>query len=353
MKMRRFLTAAILALMGCASCSVWESEPSVSGGSIRIHLSSGEIRTRAVGDGVVADGGGIYINAGVPDLVILLADSNGDIIKTYPGSDAILQADPTATEMAVTFTGLTNASDEVHTVYAFANTAGLWAMESGGSAVTDLTALTTASSVEALRFTALAADTAPELTNNRLPMSAKGTVVVSSSHNGEVSLEMIRCVAKVTIDFVNNTGAALRLDGFNFSIENLCPDRGFVTPHDLPDVPTGINYGDIVKNVGDNVTFTYDEVNERGETKPYTFFVFPGTAPGGEYLLNASFTANGAAEASSFTGLPVHDDHAVNITSLERNQHLHIVTRISKGLTVSFNFEVKDWEARTETVTFD
>jgi len=43
----------------------------------------------------------------------------------------------------------------------------------------------------------------------------------------------------------------------------------------------------------------------------------------------------------------------VDITSLERNQHLHIVTRISKGLTVSFNFEVTDWTELEETVEFD
>ncbi len=341
MKKGRTLLAFALALLAIVSCSKQETGPLVPAGELRIVLNTGAIRTRATtpGDGVVADGGGIYLDNGTPDLVILVADSNGDIVKTYPGTNAILQADPTTTEMSVSITGL---SDGTHTVYAFGNTEGLWTMDG----CTDLTTLTTASAVEALQFTALSADTVPTLTNDRLPSSATGTVTLTNG-NAEIALEMIRCVAKVTMEFINKTGASLELDGFNFSLEDLCPTTGYVAPHDLPEVPAGIAYGDIVQNVGDDVTFT------SGESKNYSFYVFPGTAPDGKYLLNAGFTANNAADASSFTDLPVHDDHAVDITSLERNQHLHIVTRISKGLTVSFNFEVTDWTTKEETVQFD
>ncbi len=345
--MKRLLTAAFLALTCLLSCTKQEAGLSVPGRNVRILLNTGEIQTRATtpGDSVVADGGGIYLDGSkVPDLVILIADSNGDIVSTYPGSsNATLQADPTVTAMSVSFTGL---SDGEHTVYAFANTEGLWAMESGGSAVTHLTSLTTVSNVESLVFSSLTADTCPALTNDRLPLSASGSVTVTNG-NGEVALEMIRCVAKVTMEFINKTGNSLELDGFNFSLEDLCPTTGYVAPHDLPDVPAGIAYGDIVENVGDDVVFADKE------SKSYSFYVFPGTAPDGKYLLNAGFTANNAADASSFSGLPVHDDHAVDITSLERNQHLHIVTRISKGLTVSFNFEVTDWTTLEETLTFD
>ncbi|MCR5827377.1 MAG: FimB/Mfa2 family fimbrial subunit [Bacteroidales bacterium] len=340
--MRNNLIIAIIALVCLTSCTQKDPVCPVPDGELRIVLSTGVIQTKATtpGDGVVDDGGGIYLDgSSVPDLVILIADSISNIVATYPGANATLQANPTTTEMSVSFTGL---SDGTHTVYAFGNTKGLWAMDG----CTDLTTLTTASAVEDLQFTALTADTTPALTNSRLPSSAKGTVTVTNG-NGEISLEMIRCVAKVTISFVNNTGAALELDGFNFSIEDLSPTTGYVIPYSLPSVPAGIAYGDIVQNVGDDVTFT------SGESKNYSFYVFPGTAPDGKYLLNAGFTANNAADASSFTDLPVHDDHAVDITSLERNQHLQIVTRISKGLTVSFNFEVTDWKENEETVHFD
>ncbi len=330
----------VAAALAALSCTREESAAPV-GGSISISLGVRPIGTRATspGDGSPADGGGIFISAGLPDLVILIADPAGDIVARYPESGS-LQADPTTTAMAVSFTGL---DEGVHTVYAFANTGGAnpWAMSA------DFADLLTADDVEALQFSPLPADTCPDAAD-RLPLSARGSVSVSSGGTGEVSLQMIRCVAKVTIDFVNRTGAALTLDDFAFSLENLCPDRGYVCPRALPDLPSGISYGDIVHPEEDGIALG------TGEVQSYSFYVFPGVAVprSRDYLLNVGFTANGSAEPNSYSDLPVHDDHAVNIVSLERNQHLHIVTRISRGLTVSFNFEVADWIANTESVLF-
>jgi len=332
---------AFMALICTVSCKKEAALP-VPDGELRILLNTGVIQTRATtpGDGVVSDGGGIYLDgSNVPDLVILVTNSSGNIVATYPGANATLQGSPTTTAMSVSISGL---SDGPHTVFAFGNTTGLWPMD--GCA--NLTDLTTATAVEALQFTALSADTVPTLQNSRLPSSATGTVTVTNG-NGEISLEMIRCVAKVTMEFINKTGAALELDGFQFSLEDLCPDCGYVAYHALPSVPAGITYGDIVANIGDDVTFADKE------SKQYVFYVFPGTAPDGKYLLNASFTANSAGTPSSYIDLPVHDDHAIDIVSLERNQHLHIVTRISKGTTVSFNFEVIDWDELEESMHFD
>jgi len=339
--MKKFFTIVALTLLGIVSCSKRATEPPVSGGTLQIVLNTGMIQTRATtpGDGEVADGGGIYLDNGTPDLVILVFGSDGNLDETYPGTNATLQGTPETTEMSVSISSL---EDDTYTVYAFGNTEGLWAMDG----CTDLTTLATTAAVEALQFTALATDTAPTLTNGRLPLSATGTVTISNG-NGEISLEMIRCVAKVTMEFVNQTGAALELDGFNFSIEDICPNTAYVAPHTLPDVPAGVTIGQIVMNIGDDITFANEE------SKTYSFFVFPSKAPNGQYLFNAGFTANNAAQASSFTDLPVHDDHSVDITSLERNQHLHIVTRISKGTTVSFNFVVLDWDELEEIVHFD
>ena len=55
----------------------------------------------------------------------------------------------------------------------------------------------------------------------------------------------------------------------------------------------------------------------------------------------------------SFTNLPVHTPKSLDITSLIRNQYLQIVTTVSKGLDVSFNFKVNEWEEHKEYVTFD
>ena len=350
--MKRYLLIAAIAIFAALSCSREEfvvQERGKGDVTISFRTSGAYSRSTVPGDGNVADGGGISISGGIPDLVILIANSSGTIVKTYPGSGSTLSPDPDPAELSVTFAGLDN---ETHTAYAFANTGGLWSMSSGGTPVTDLTTLATASQVEALQFDPLAADTCPALQNGMLPLSAKGTFDVGTSGNGEVSLQMLRCVAKVTMEFINNTGYSLELDDFSFALKNLCPDRGFVTPHTLPDLPGGITYGDIEEDAGDDNVLA---VSGDGSSLKYEFFVFPGVAVtrSREYALDVAFRANDAASIKNYTDLPIHDNRAVDVMSLERNQHLHISTKISKGLTVSFNFEVQPWEAKTEQVLFE
>ena len=352
--MKRYLLIFALAVLAALSCSREELTVSREGqGEVTISFRTSGVYARSTvpGDGNVADGGGVYIdqNDGTPDLVILVADPSGTIVKTYPGSGSALQDGAEATEMSVTISGL---DPGIHTVYAFANTEGLWNMSSGGSSVTDLTTLTLASQVEALQFSPLSADTCPALMSGRLPMSAKGTFEIGTTGNGELSLQLLRCVAKITMEFINNTENELTLDDFSYALRNLCPDRGFVVPHALPDLPSGITYGDIEEIVGDGVVLdaSGDDVSHKDE-----FLVFPGVAVprSRDYTLDVAFRANGAASVKNFVDLPIHDDRAVNVVSLERNQHLHIRTKISKGLTVSFNFEVEPWEQKTEQILFE
>ena len=77
----------------------------------------------------------------------------------------------------------------------------------------------------------------------------------------------------------------------------------------------------------------------------------------GPYTCDIAFTLfkNESNEHTyTYSDLPVHDDHAVSIPSLARNRHLHIVTKISQGTTVSFNFEVAGWgEPLVEQVSFN
>ena len=349
--MKRYLLIAALAIFTVLSCS--REEPAVQGGgevTISFRTCGAYARSTVPGDGDPADGGGIYISGGVPDLVILIANSGGAIEGVYPGSGSILQDDPSSTELSVTFSGLTTGT---HTAYAFANMEDCpWDLSTGGSPVTDLTGLTTAAQVEALQFGPFAANTAPEIENGRMPLSGKGTFEVSGTGNGEVSLELLRCVAKISMEFVNNTGASLSLDDFDFALKNLCPDRGFAAPHTLPDLPAGITYGNVVKNVGDGTVLN---ASGTGSSVKYEFLVFPGVAVprSRDYTLDVAFRANGAASVKDYDDLPIHDNRAVDIVSLERNQHLHIVTKISMGLTVSFNFEVVPWKQMTEQVLFE
>lgn len=366
--MKRFLLITLIALLGAVSCYREEAAaPAVGNCGLRIDFGTGLLQTRA-GDGNVADGGGIYIddsdlNDLKPDLVILVVNnSTGNVVGKYPddapgsGVDSKLETGADATAMSVTFT---NLDEGPHTVYAFANTGGYWAMVGQGGSDPDdyLLSLSTGAAIEALQFSDLVANVCPYDENNppdRLPLSAKGTVSVSSEHTGEVSLEMLRCVAKVTAEFVNNTGSDLTLEDYSNTIVGICPNTGYVIAHDT-DYPDGAVAGNIVVA---KPSLEIPAIDALDDSKPgsttMTWYVFPSSGP---YTCNIGFTLfkGGANEhVYTYSNLPVHDDHAVSIPSLARNRHLHIVTKISKGTTVSFNFEVAGWgEPMVEQVLFD
>lgn len=369
--MRKILTVTLLALIGLVSCTEKETLPtSGGGGELRIVFNTGELITKTDPLPSWNDGSGIYIDnttpgSPSPDLVILVADaSSGDIIGTYPSSNAKLEGTPTSTLMSVSIKGLGDGiGDRSVIVFAFANTEGLWAMQVPGSPATqvsDLTSLTTKTQVESLVFTPLSANTCPELIDidpsddedvlDRLPLSARASTTVASNGNGEISLSMLRCVAKVTAEFVNNTGDDLTLYGFYNSFIGMCPTSGFVMAGSNPDIA-----GSTGNLIGEEASLFIAQES----SLPKSWYVFPSTGP---YTCDVHFWLNetdylsnntSSEDYFSYSGLEVHDDHARDLTILKRNQHLHIVTRISKGLAVSFSFQVKNWTSKTETVEFN
>lgn len=371
--MKRFLLIILIALLGAVSCYREEvAAPSAGNCELKIDFGTGLLRTRA-GDGNVADGGGIYIDVTdpenpIPDLVILVVkNATNTVVGTYPdpapdsGVDSRLETLTDATAMSVTFKSLDEGE---HTVYAFANTGGYWGMvgQGGGQDADEyLLSLTTKSAIESLKFSDLfatvGASFCPYDENNapdRLPLSAKGSVNVSSLHTGEVSLEMQRCVAKVTAEFVNNTGDSLTLFDYSNIIRGMCPNSAYVIPGD-PDYPAGTLAGDIIASETQlGIPAADAQDSSKPGTRTMNWYVFPSSGP---YTCDIGFTLfkNEVNEHTyTYSNLPVHDDHAVSIPSLPRNRHLHIVTKISKGTTVSFNFEVAGWgEPIVEQVLFD
>lgn len=325
------------------------------GGVVTFHFATGALQTRAnaPGDGEVADGGGIYASGGEPDLVILIAASDHSIVKRYcgtdPTSDGELQS-LTDTEASIAFDFSTHPAGD-YKVYAFGNTEGLWPMTSDG--VNTLTAadlmdpakIADETDILALQFRPFAADTAPDLVDlgdpslARLPVSACGELEVTAKKNGQVRLELVRCVAKVTAEFINNSGEALTLTDYTDSFVGICPDRGYVLPHD-PDSPAGAVAGDLTAREGSLVIANNGHVSSH-------WYVFPSTGP---YTCDISFRISGTLH--SYSDLPVTNSRRQDIPALARNQHIHIVTRISKGLKASFNFEVADWDEHEEEVTF-
>lgn len=342
----------LLTLLGAVSCTSVET----SGGSLRIVFETGDVQTKAAGpDGNVEDGGGIFINEGVPDVVILISNADNEIVATYPSSGrggiltGSVEGTPAPLQASISFTGLTGSA--TYTVYAFANAQGLWAMKCGEDPVSNLTDLTSAARVEALQFQPTAGDKDAygclAVKASRLPLSAKGAVTLTSLGNGEISLRLQRCVAKVTAVFENQCGEDLLLHDFSNTFYHMCPETGYVVPHET-DYP--VNHGDSYDGA---LSAIEAELSiDADETVSQSWYVFPSL---GYYTCDISFDLEDAGNTvhCNYTDLPVLDDHGRDISYLARNQHLTIITRISRGRTVSFNFEVADWNSKTETVTFN
>ena len=356
-RLSRCVIAAIAVLSLTCSCN---KEEVIHGGIVSFSISTGSPITRAdsPGDGNVADGGGIFIADGKPDLIILIADSNGTIVKKYDGTingtDGDLQS-LSDTQATIAF-DFTDQDTGEFSIYAFGNAQGLWSMTSDGSNVLSrsdlINTLSSKSDIEGLQFRPLVADTAPSLIDNRLPITAKGSFTVSAENNGQVSLELIRCVAKVTAEIVNNTGAELSLTDYQHAINGICSDRAYVleNPSSIPD---GTVSGAITATEASlTIPAFIQDPDDPESTIPgrysQSWYVFPSLGP---YTADISFTSG--SNTYNYTALPITDYRRQDIMSLSRNQRLHIVTRISKGMYVSFNFEVADWLEKTEEVQFD
>lgn len=313
--------------------------------SVVLTFSTGELLTRA-GDEDVADGGGIAFDNGKPDLFIAIANYSGTVVATYCGEDVTDKVErltpSSATQISIRFKDIANSGD--YTVYAMANTAdGLWGAPANSSA---WEVINNASDLDALMFTALTGSTLPSVTD-RMPLSAKGTLHVNEGLNGQVELELLRCVAKVGFKFKNETNENLTLEGCNVTLKGINPTQGYLFPQTEDATGTA---RDLVL-----ISSTLDPIPSGATTGLYgDLLVFPSIAPtqsvGSRYLCNISFTVGG--QSKSFTDLPIHDKQSRDIPSLGRNQYLQIETRINKGNNVSFNFEVLDWDEKTEDIYF-
>lgn len=357
--MKRFLAYGFLALLTLFSCR--REETTEFGGTLSIRFSTvglQETKATTPGDGTVDDGGGIYVDGeGVPDLVILIANSitghgdYGKIVQKYPTVGTLQSSSSTEAVIKFDFSALPAGE---YTVYAFGNTEGLWDMTTDGEDTysgATLTNLTTAAQVEALHFKPIDTAEGAGLQEGRLPVTAKASLTVSAGKNGEAYLELLRCVAKVTAIIVNNTGEAMNLYDYHHTVYGISPDEGYVIPHeeDVTGTPGNL-VADPCTKYGNPDFFI--PISASGSL-PYNWYVFPSTGP---YTIDIRFTLNKGGEGEktyTYTDLPVTNWRAEDIPALGRNQHLTVTTRISKGLTVSFNFEVNEWTEHTASVEFD
>ncbi len=334
---------SFMILSGILTLLVWSgcTRTPQPAGYVTLSFFTGEPQTRA-GDGVVFDGGGIAFDDDIPDLKILLTDADGYVIARYPDpspSPASSLVRGTATDASVRFSGIPKGE---YKVYAAANTASTLALSG-----VNWNTIDTGTALEALTFTALAESTPPSV-GDRMPLSAVGTLSVNNAGNGQASLQLLRCVAKVEVAFKNLTGAELSLTDCSVTLNNINPTSGYLFRPEGEDM-TGTRRN-LALASGQSLAF--DSTGD-GQTQTVgPALVFPSVAPAepGYYACNVSFTYD--ETPMSFTNLPVHDRKSQNILSLERNQYLKIEIRISNQADISFNFEVCDWTPKTETIIF-
>lgn len=382
----RIYPAALLAALLLVWSSCDEKEPHGSSkGRVEVSITTGELPTKAP-SGDPADGGGIIVDgSGNPDLMIAIANSGGSLVAWYPDDffNASMSNDYSSecntaltdeTTSTVFFTGLLRANGP-YTVYAVANTAGLPA-----GVLSSIKEYTTASQMEALQLSVDSGQPAFEdgSHNACMPITAKGTLNVLASGNGQVDLQLLRPVARISVTFKNETGDAdlevhackVIIGDYNSSWSGaINPSRGYLFQHS-PDSVSG--YGRHLEIdapvIAGNDKLIFDAQNK---STLDTVQVFPSVAPtrqvGSRYLCTISFriTKSGQTynsgddqtyDAYSFPDLPVHDSRSADILYLGRNQHLKIETRITKQASLhdySFNFEVQDWDPKYNYLTFD
>ena len=329
---------AVLVLLSSFSCTQQEQPY----GAVTISLSSGLPETR--GPAEVRDGSEIFLDGeGKPDLVLLIFKGN-DLYAKYPSTTATVIGDePDPKDLQIKFS---NIEQGEYTVYALANTAGLWTMSGDPTS-----ASITRDETEALYFTSLPIVPDPNSDTSRMPLTAKSTLSVNAIGNGNLSMTLTRPVARVVFQFVNSSGHTLKLQPFNAALKKMNPDRGYLFQH-TPDTPAGTTYGDLTYNKA-SLDLAKDDVYE------FVSLVYPGSE---SYLCDVSFSIaevdgheldNTSQHDFEYTDLKIYNNWGEDITSLARNQQLTVKVRVGVGLMLSFSFEVGGWTKETETVTFN
>ena len=347
---------ALLILLSGISCSRQEQ----AAGGITLTLSSGLPETRGATpeetSANVRDGKEIYFENGVPDLVLLLF-SGDDLVAKYPGTGTDLMTSPTPTGQDLRVRIATDLNGNMlsagtYSIYALANTKGLWGDP-------DIASIATKAAADALVFS-----TRPTaLKEDRMPLTAIGTVEVNSSGNGAAELSLLRPVGKVVVRFINNYGKTLTLSPFSLTLRNMSASSGYLFPHTSGDIPGGVTYEDLTKTVSSPETLTLPDYIAQGEVYEYASLVYPGVAgnlSAGDFTCDLSFsitqvggTPLATPQDFDFAKLSILNKRGEDVTSIARNQQLTITVNISQGKMLSFSFEVGAWGRNTELVTFD
>lgn len=168
------------------------------------------VATRAVGNGNVADGGGMA------DLTVFLVDANDNIVARQSFGD--LSA---VTTQTVTFSYLRLGT---YTIYAYANTEGndWFTMPAEGE--------TSFASYKDALLKPLDGTVSPVVKNGRMPLTGKANVTIQEGTGNSARVEMKRPVGKLAIIITNNRN--ITIEPTSMSLGNVFPTTGYVFAHD-------------------------------------------------------------------------------------------------------------------------
>lgn len=168
------------------------------------------VATRAVGNGNVADGGGMA------DLTVFLVDANDNIVARQSFGD--LSA---VTTQTVTFSYLRLGT---YTIYAYANTEGndWFTMPAEGE--------TSFASYKDALLKPLDGTVSPVVGNGRMPLTGKANVTISEGTGNSARVEMKRPVGKLAVIITNNRN--ITVEPTSMSLGNVFPTTGYVFAHD-------------------------------------------------------------------------------------------------------------------------
>lgn len=336
-------------------------------GCISFTFYTGEPLTRAIGNGVPADGGGIAVVGNEPDIVLALADNSGSIVAWYPNKVGDLYtsdcSSSSTTEATISFE---SPEKGTYSVYAVANSHWLRTSETNPALSSVFQNATTVSQLEALvlqRTSRLEFDASCPM-----PLSAKGTVTANARGAGQVNLELKRIVARVGLSFDNKTEDALTLYNCSITLHRMNPLKGYLFIQNTDYVNRGnSDEDDLVLCDGEDIVISGTSYNLTPR------LVFPSIAPtqqeGGRMYLcdisfrivkqNQTYVSENPNTYKSYENLnlPIQNLSTYeNILALSRNQDLTISTEINKrgqDQDISFNFTVTGWTDRTENIVFN
>lgn len=179
--------------------------------------------TKAIGDGVVADGGGMA------DLHVFLVDAADKIVARQSFS---YSTDPTTTQ-EVTFRGLTRGA--TYTAYAYANTDAYTDTERNDWFTMPGADETFFATYKNALLKPLNKGEAPTIANGRMPLTGKQEFTITS--DTLCTIKMLRPVARLEVNVKNQRSDVVIASDINLG--NLFPQTGYVFKHDNMIYPKG------------------------------------------------------------------------------------------------------------------